>query len=196
MEFAASALTAMASAAGSVGASGVASAATAGASALTSASSALAPLTSAGSVVGSILSGSASLLQMSQLRQAGREKELSLNLQAADTVNDIARENLQQQDRSTSLRQALLQTIGERDAAYAASGVDLTFGTPAVAREQSVTQAEQALTMESATATSRVARLNERAGNLRLMARSARRSADTMADLTGLQAAGNLLRRG
>lgn len=194
MEFAASIMTSMAGAAGSAGATGLSAGLTAGASGATALASS--GLGGAASTVGSILSGGASLLQMSALRQAGRQKQQSLAFQAQDTATEIAQENIQGAGRTNSLRQALLDTIGERDAAYAASGVDIGFGTPALARQEASAAAESAIAQDTAGTTARVSRLNARAKNLMLMARQARRSGDDEANIVGLSAAGRLLARG
>lgn len=149
----------------------------------------------AGSMVAGILSGSASLLQMAQLREAGAEKASALNLAADDTRTEIGMENVRQMERANTLKSSLLQAIGERDAAYAASGTDLTFGTPAVARDQAATEAERTLAIDDATTSSRIARLNERASSLRLQAAQARRSGNVMADIAGLEGLGRSAQR-
>jgi hypothetical protein len=149
-----------------------------------------------GSIVGSILSGGASLLQMSALRAAGRQKAMDLTFQSQDTATEIAQENIQATGRQNGLRQALLDTIGERDAAYAASGVDIGFGTPALARQEASASAESAIAQDAAGTNARVSRLNAKAQNLLIMARQARRSADAEATTVGLSAVGRLLARG
>lgn len=196
MEFAASILGSMATAAGGAGATGVGMALGNTAGAISGAAGAVGSAFGGASMVGSILSGSASLLQMSALRRAGREKQQELGLQALDTRTDVAQENIQGAGRTNNLRQALLDTIGERDAAYAASGVDIGFGTPAQARQEASATAESAIAQDAAGVTARVSRLNERATNLSIMARRARASANDQADLVGLKAVGGLIGRG
>lgn len=195
MEFAASALTSMASAAGTAGAA-VGEAVAGATAAAGSAASSIGSFLPSGSLVSGILSGGASLLQMAQLRRAGDEKARSLEMQAADVPTEIAGENIKANERAGSLKRALLQTIGERDAAAGASGVDLSFGTPAKAREEASDDAERALAISAGTTGSAVGRLNEKAGNLMLMAREARRSSRAEANIAGLTGLARIGARG
>lgn len=198
MEFAASALTSLASAGSGVAAAAapVASAVSTGASAFGGFAGTVSSFLPNASLVAGLLSGGASLLQMAQLTEAGEDKAANLELQAKDVPIDIGAENLKGTERRNSLRKSLLASIGERDAAVAASGVDLTFGTPAIAREQAVDEAERALSIDDAGTGFRVSRLNERATNLRSMARAARRSAADQSLVAGIEGAGRMLRRG
>jgi hypothetical protein len=72
------------------------------------------------------------------------------------------------------MRAAMLQAIGERDVAFAASGTDISFGTPTLARDEAQSEAERAFTIDLGTEQAKVARMKERATNLRLQAGSAK----------------------
>lgn len=144
----------------------------------------------------SALSGGATVLSMMQRQQASEMDALNLESQAEDTKLDIGQERVQGENRRNSIQRALLESIGDRDAAYAASGVDLSFGTPAVARQQASEAAERALNQDSDSENFNVSRLNQRAANLRMRANQTRKSGRTAALVEGLSAGASLLRRG
>jgi hypothetical protein len=163
----------------------------------------LATLAKSAPVWGSILSGGATVLSLMAQRQAntslmvGAEMDaLNLEGQAEDTRLDIGQEEVAGANRRNSIRRALLETIGDRDAAYAASGVDLSFGTPAVAREQAAASAERALGQDRDTQEINVSRLEQRAANLRSRAAFTRRAAQRTAGVNNLSMAAQILRRG
>lgn len=79
----------------------------------------------------------------------------------------------------------MVQQLGEQDVAYAASGGDLSFGTPLQARKEAFRQADLATTTDIGTEQTRVARLSEREVNYRKMASKAR-SAGKVDALAGL----------
>ena len=200
MQFAAGALASMAKSIG--GAIGLGGAAAGGAGAAAKTGGLLASLGKA-STWGSILSGGATVLSLMAQRQAntsmmmGAEMDaLNLEGQADDTRLEIGQERVTGANRRNSIRRALLETIGDRDAAYAASGVDLSFGTPAVAREQAAASAERALGQDRDTQAINVSRLEQRAANLRSRAAFTRRSAQRTAGTNNLAMAAQILRRG
>lgn len=200
MQFAASALASVAKSIG--GAIGFGGAAAGGAGAAAKTGGLLATLGKA-STWGSILSGGATVLSLMAQRQAntsmmvGAEMDaLNLEGQAEDTRIEIGQERVSGENRRNSIRRALLETIGDRDAAYAASGVDLSFGTPAVAREQAAASAERALGQDRDTQEINVSRLEQRAANLRTRAAFTRRSAQRTAGTNNLAMAAQILRRG
>ena len=127
-----------------------------------------------GSTLTSILSGTASLAGMIGAIGAGNEKAAALEAQAADSVTEAGLEEIKGAERRLSLKRSLLQTIGERDVAYAASGVDLSFGTPSLARDEAQKDAERAISMDVDTQAMRQSRLLERAASYRSQSASAR----------------------
>jgi hypothetical protein len=149
-----------------------------------------------GSLITGLLSGTATVAGMLGAQQAGQEQARSLSMQAADARTEQDIERLRGAERRDSLRRSLLATLGERDVAAAASGVDLSFGTAATAREESVRDAERALSIDQSTEDFRVARLREREGEFLRSARSAKRAGTIKAVGLGLQGAASLARRG
>jgi len=163
MEFAAAAL------------STVASAVTTTATAIGSTVSSLFGSIGGMGTVASILSGGATIASALAAQRAGQEKALSLEFQAQDSETESRAEGVAGLERRNSLRKALIDQIAEQDTAYAATGVDLSFGTPVVARDQASADAERALNLDQESESFRRSRLTQRAGALRGMASAARR---------------------
>lgn len=193
MEFAIGVITSIGNALGIGGGSASAGTAAAGAA---SAGSGLLSATGFASTVASILSGGATIAGAMAAKRAGKNEAFNAELQARDIDFDIRGEQLQGMERRNSLKRSLLQALGERDVAYAASGVDLSFGTPAIAREEASRDAERTLSIDQATEDFRIARLRERQQNLRLMALEARRGGLAKAAGLLLEGGASLLRRG
>lgn len=149
-----------------------------------------------GSLFGSILQGTATVAGAMSALRAGRAESASLLQQASDAEADAVTEQITGSERRNSLRAALLENIGERDVAYAASGVDMSFGTPAEARRAAVRDAERSMSMDLYTEQSRSARLRERAANLRRAARESRRGGFLRALGIGASGAADILERG
>lgn len=185
MEFAAAAL------------ASVASTASAGATAIGGAVSGLfTGATGFASTAASILSGGATVLSVLNAQQSGEEKANNLMMQAADSETNARIEQLQGTDRANSLKAKLVQQLGDRDVATAASGVDLSFGTPVVARSQALTDGERALSIDADTTETRIARLRERAANYRISADQARAGGLGRAATLALEGGARLMRRG
>ncbi|BBF92466.1 hypothetical protein [Blastochloris tepida] len=182
MEFAAAALSSLATTAGAATApmailppaqaavTGVAAAgATTGGSLLSAFGSA--------SMWGSVLSGGATALSILANNQAADVKATSYEAMAGDAELDARIEEVKGLERRTSIKQALAEAIGARDVAAAASGVDLSFGTPRIAQKEAQRDAERALSADQYTEDLRKSRLAERAANYRMMAGSTRQGA-------------------
>lgn len=204
MEFAAAALSAIAGTVTSAIGLGGSTAATAGnfiGAGLTAAGGAgaagggLSGLLGTGSLLTSILGGTATVAGMLGAVQAGEEQARSLNAQAMDARTEQDIERIRGAERRDSLRRSLLQTLGERDVAAAASGVDLSFGTPSLAREEAERDAERAFSVDQSTEDFRVARLEERANEFTRSAKSARRAGRLKAFGLGVQGAAAVGRR-
>ena len=197
MEFAAAALSAVAAGISSVGSS-VAGALGIGAPMAINAagSTFLAGASGGGSILSSILAGTATVAGMMGASAAGQEQARSLNAQAMDARTEQDVERLRGSERRDGLRRSLLQTLGERDVAASASGVDLSFGTAAIARGEAERDAERALTKDQSTEDFRVARLQERENEFTRSAKSAKRAGTIKAVGLGLQTAASFARRG
>jgi hypothetical protein len=198
MEFAAAALTAIsatgaaaagtaASAAGAVGAAGAAGAAS---------TFSFASLIPSIGTAASILSGGATALSVLGTMRAGEQRARSLELAAADAEIDADISDIETSHRRTSLKRALVQAIGERDVAAAASGADLSFGTPAIARREAAEDADRALEAEDSAGDLRRQRLLERSASYRRMAVESRSGGLARAAAIGLEGGAKIARRG
>jgi hypothetical protein len=165
------------------------------AAAVPAAASGLSSLFSASNIFG-ILQGVTSIGSMFAERRAADQKAQSLNMEANSALADIPNEQIAGTERRNNLRRALLDTIGERDAATSASGLDISFGTPTIARQQATDDAERALAIDQGTEDQRVSRLRERSANLRIMAAQAKSAGKQNALLTGAKTALSLIGRG
>jgi hypothetical protein len=105
---------------------------------------------------------------------AGEEDAQAKELAAQDAEREQSLEMLQGIERRRSIRAQMRDAVGAQDTAYAASGVDLSFGTAAQARTDAYREASLALTSDASTETTRVSRLSERAANYRASAKRAR----------------------
>ncbi len=168
------------------------SAAAAGAGAATTAAAAPA---AAGFSLSSLLQGTATVLGMVQSINAGKADAEAANAAADDARREVPLETLQGINRRTAIKQQMMESIGQQDVAYAASGVDLSFGTPLQARTDAFRQADLALTSDVGTEQTRVARLQEREAEYRKRASRAKRSAMFDAALIGFKGATSIADR-
>lgn len=106
--------------------------------------------------------------------QVGQEKAAALNAAAADTESQIGNEQMIGQERRASLKRQAAEAMAEKQAAYAAGGVDLSFGTPQTAQAQDTRDAEHALALDQGTENQRIGRLNAKAAEYRASAKSAK----------------------
>lgn len=191
MEFAAAALSSLATAGAEIG-----STIAAGASSVSAAGSSLLAATGGASTWASILSGGATVASVLAMQQSGETKAFALNAQADDADLQARVEQVQGLDRRISLKAQLVQAVGERDVAAAASGVDISFGTPSLARSEAVKDGERAIDLDQSTEDFRRQRLLEKAGNLRIQANQARSGALGSAAALALEGGAKLLKRG
>lgn len=154
--------------------------AAAGAAASTGAAAATTAATAGASVGGlsisTILQGGASVLGLVSSIAAGQAERDQMEMMAADAEAEQPLETLKGIDRRRSLKMATIEAMGEMDAAYAASGVDLSFGTAAQARQDALREADLGLTSDAGTTMTRLSRLTERSANYRAMGKRAMRA--------------------
>ncbi|WP_377299624.1 hypothetical protein [Rhizobium sp. SGZ-381] len=168
----------------------------------------MAPTTTAAPVIGAaapvvqssllqtLLQGGATALGIANAISAGDEKADQLNLAAEDAQRQIPLETLQGISRRSSIKQEMMQRLGQMDTANAASGVDLSFGTPLQARRDAFQQADLGLATDVGTEQTRVARLEERSADYRRRARRAQQSGIFDALTMGLSTANDIAGRG
>lgn len=176
MSFLASAFTSLFAAAGTTAAagattataaapafiSGAGDAAAAFVPAATTATSALAGASTTGSTLFSILQGTATALSVLSTVGAANLKADQLDEEAAETKSQASLTTLQGVDQRRSIKAALAQAIGDQDVAYAASGADLSFGTPLAAREAAFANEDLAVNSQASTQMSTLAQLARR----------------------------------
>jgi hypothetical protein len=148
------------------GAAAGTAAATTGAAATTAAS---------GISLSTILQGTASVLGLVASIGAGAAEADMLEAQAIDAEREKPLETLQGISRRQSIRRQMADAIGAQDVAYAASGVDLSFGTARAARRDAFREADTALAVDMGNEETRISRLSERAASYRRAAKTARR---------------------
>jgi hypothetical protein len=119
---------------------------------------------------GTLLSGGLGLVSA---MASGRQSEMqaaALRAQGEDARFDARSEEINAMQRQTSLRRNLLKLVGESDVAYAASGVDLSFGTAVTAREDAIEDGNRAVMADQDAAAMKIARGRAKAANYDAMA--------------------------
>ena len=129
-----------------------------------------------GSLASSILGGTATAFSALSQMRAGRQQSDAMRQQAIDAQLEATQEDINGQRREVSLKNQLASTLGSISTAYAASGIDLSYGSAATMGDQAATRADQELTLDRATTEMRKTRLNQRAGSYLGLAREARAS--------------------
>jgi hypothetical protein len=174
------------------------SAATAGTAAATTAAAAApaaAATTASGGLLQSLLQGGATVFGMVNAFNAGEADAQAAEMAAEDAAREVPLETLQGIKRRSSIKQEMMDRIGEQDVAYAASGVDLSFGTPGQARKQAFREADMGIAVDTGTEQTRVARLEERQAEYRKRAARARQSGLFDAALIGFNGASSIAGR-
>lgn len=126
--------------------------------------------------ISTILQGGATVLGLVSAISAGQAERDQMEMMAADAEAEQPLEMLKGIDRRRGLKLSAIDAIGEMDTAYAASGVDLSFGTAAQARQDAFRELDLGLTSDAGTTMTRLSRLTERAANYRSMGKRAMRA--------------------
>lgn len=129
---------------------------------------------STGLSISSILQGVATVGGLVAAISSGNAESASLKMQAADTEQQKSFETVQSVDRKRSLLAAAQDARGEINTAYAGSGVDLSFGSAAAARQKVYREADLGLTSDSSTTQMRLGRLSEQAASYRRAAKQSK----------------------
>lgn len=108
--------------------------------------------------IASLAQGGLGLISSMAAVREGQARSMALQMQAADARDNADNERVQALFRQDSLKRQLLQVVGESDVAYAASGVDVTFGSPARARQEATDDAYRALSRDQTTTNMRASR--------------------------------------
>lgn len=160
------------------------------------AGTAAAPAAAAGSSLWGGLQAASGLVGLMGSVRAGQAQAEGLRNQAADARLDARLEQVDSVRRQTSLRRQLTAALGERDVAYAASGVDLSFGTPATARRQVILEGQNAIMEDQLTSDARQARSRQKAFALEASADDAEAAGWIKGVGLGLGTAADIFKRG
>lgn len=150
---------------------------------------------SAGSTLWSILQGTATALSVVGGLRSAQAQADAREAQAADAKLEASMEGTRGIERRTQITKRMVEDLGARDVAYAASGVDLAFGTPAKAREGAVGDANAALSTDADTETIRRNRLLSRSAMYSAMAEDSRASGTLKAVTGGISMLADVSRR-
>jgi hypothetical protein len=126
-----------------------------------------------GLTISSVLEGVATVGGLVMSIASGAAQKEQADAAADDADRQQSLENLEGINRRRSLKQAATDAIGAQDVAYAASGVDLSFGTASQARTEAFREADLGLASDVGTQQTRIARLQERAASYRQMGKRA-----------------------
>lgn len=149
-----------------------------------------------GSLLGGVLQGGAGLVQAMSLSRAGQAKADALDMQAATSDATAMQQTTVGINQTNGLKAKLLSTLGQRDVAYGASGIDLSFGTPAAARTQAEQAGADAIAGTADNAEMMKTRLLAQGDSLRQQAAEAQDAGDIGADGALLSAGARILSRG
>ncbi len=143
--------------------------------------------TATGISLSSVLQGAVSVLGMVSSIAAGNADAEAYKAQAEDVQREQPLETLKGIDRRSAIRREMVDALGKQDVAYAASGTDLSFGTPGQARQEAYRQADSSLEVDQGTQATTQARLTEKRSNYLKMASRAKASGVLNAVMTGIQ---------
>ncbi|MFC0809120.1 hypothetical protein ACFHWW_27380 [Ensifer sp. P24N7] len=143
----------------------------------------------------SLLQGTATVFSAFSALGAGNADAEQLELAADDAAREKPLETLQGINRRSGIKAEMMNRIAEQDVANAASGVDLSFGTPTQARSDAFREGDLALATDVGTEQTRIARLTEREANYRKRAKRARSAGRLDALTIGLKGATSLADR-
>ena len=185
-----SAATAAGSGATALGATGVGAGLASAGAGLTGLGTTLGAAGGVGSLATGILGGTATAFSALSSLRAGQQQRDAYRQAATDAQLEATNEELLGQRREIGLKNELSSKLGSISSAYAAAGIDLSYGAAETASSTAGTKADQELSMDRATTEMRKARLNQRGGSYLGMAREAR--ASSILQAAGQAAAGGL----
>lgn len=146
--------------------------------------------------LGTILQGTATVLGVIASIGAGNAEAERQELEAMDAEREQELEMVQGVERRSSIKRQMMEAVGAQDVAYAASGVDLSVGTAAQARNDAYRDADLGLTTSTGTEQVRTSRLMERAANYRTAAKQSRSMGFINGLAQGLSGFASIARRG
>ncbi|BCH59198.1 hypothetical protein RvVAR0630_18220 [Agrobacterium vitis] len=124
--------------------------------------------------ISSILQGTAGVLSAVSAVSAGNAQAEGYEQAATEAQSNQRLTTLEGISRRSSIKQAMVDQVGKQDVAYAASGTDLSFGTPTQARKEAFREADLGTATQVGTEQTTQAQLSDRERNYRKMAGKAR----------------------
>lgn len=152
-------------------------AATTAATAATTAATVAAPVAAAAAPTFSIsqlLGGATTILSAAASIAAGNQQAEMYEQQARETEMQKPLELLEGLNRRNDIKKATAAAVAEQDVAYAASGADLSFGTPTVARSSAFREGDYALSTNATVTGNSIDQLGLKAKSYLQMAGRAR----------------------
>lgn len=137
-----------------------------------------------GITLSQILTGGASLLSVFAGMAGANAEAAALEQQAREADMEQQTEGVKGKANQLAIKREMMDAVGQRDVAAAASGVDLSFGTAAEVRKDAFREADQALTSNTFTTMSNQSQLEQRAASYRKRAKQVK-SAGIMNALVG-----------
>ncbi|MGQ4812330.1 hypothetical protein ACCZ74_08535 [Agrobacterium vitis] len=124
--------------------------------------------------IAQILQGTAGVLSAVSAVSAGNAQAEGYEQAATEAQSNQRLTTLEGISRRSSIKQAMVDQVGQQDVAYAASGTDLSFGTPNQARKEAFREADLGTATQVGTEQTTQAQLSDRERNYRKMAGKAR----------------------
>lgn len=159
------------------GAAAAAAPAAAATTAATTAATVAAPVAAAAAPTFSIsqlLGGATTVLSAAASIAAGNQQAQMYEQQAREAEQQKPLELIEGLHRRNEIKKATAAAVAEQDVAYAASGADLSFGTPTVARSQAFREGDYAMNTNAMTTGNSIDQLELRRKNYLRMAGQAR----------------------
>ncbi|MVA09079.1 hypothetical protein GOZ78_03475 [Agrobacterium vitis] len=153
---------------------GTAAAGTAAATGAAATGAAAGTAAAGGLSIGSILQGTAGVLSAVSAVSAGNAQAQGYEQAATEAQSNQRLTTLEGISRRSSIKQAMVDQVGQQDVAYAASGTDLSFGTPNQARKEAFREADLGIATQVGTQQTTQAQLSDREKSYRKMAGKAR----------------------
>lgn len=133
----------------------------------------------------SLLAGGLTAVSVLQKLNAGELQAQQAEFKAREAKIEGIGEQAAGASRAAALKRNLLKVLGENDVAYAASGIDLSYGEAASARTRETDRAEDELSIDRATTAARMAGYDARAAAYGRMSRGYRAGSLLDAVVTG-----------
>jgi hypothetical protein len=144
----------------------------------------------------SLLSGGLTAVSVLQKLNQGEMQAQQAEFKAKEAANEAIGEEAAGANRAATLKRNLVKVLGENDLAYAASGIDLSYGEAASAGQRATDRAYGELSTDRATTSARIAGYDARTASYSTLARRTRTASLLDAVVTGGEGIARQARRG